>query len=447
MKSSKRFCIIGAGPAGLITARSFKSAGLDFDVFEKYSDLGGIWQIKNPESPIYPSAHFISSKAISQIPGFPMPPSFPDYPSHAHILSYLKSFADAYGLKEKISFNSAVNKVTQKNDGRFKILTEKGLTNTYDGLVICNGHTSKANWPNYEGSFEGEKLHSLHYKSPSVFKGKKVLIVGGGNSAIDIACDASIHAKFASLSLRRGYHFFPKHVLGIPLDVINSTLPLPSWAQHWVAKFILRIFVGDITRFGLPTPDHAPLESHPIVNSQVLHYLSHGDLKIKKDIKKFNDRSVYFVDGTKEEFDLIVFATGYKIKFPFMDENIFTWKKRYPNLFLDFLHPEYNNLAVIGLTQTDGSAYDFFTKQADMAANVFKDLSQTHSRIKSISYLKKKGPPNLQGGRKYISSSRHETYVRMNTMKKYLDRLFKKMSWEKFHTKTKPLPSRKEFIH
>jgi hypothetical protein len=433
MSFLRRYCIIGAGPAGLMAARSFQAAGLDFDVYEKYKDLGGIWQIKNPESPVYQSAHFISSKTISKIPGFPMPRTFPDYPSHGDILFYLKEFAKEYGLRDKISFNSTVETVIREESGNWLVKLEKGGSQSYDGLVICNGHTWDPNWPKYKGSFKGEKLHSLHYKSPDILKGKRVLVVGGGNSAIDIACDAAIHAKSAAISLRRGYHFFPKHVLGLPSDVINSILPMPAWFQKIVAKIILRVFVGDITRLGLPTPDHGPLESHPIVNSQVLHYLSHGDLCVKKDIESFDGKTVFFQDGVQEDFDLILFATGYNVRFPFLADEHFSWKERYPELFLNFLHPKYDNLAVIGLTQTDGGAYEFFTKQADILANIFRDQQNYPERIKSLLLLKEKGNPNLQGGRRYISSDRHETYVRMMTMRKYLDRLFRKMDWTKFH--------------
>ena len=128
---------------------------------------------------------------------------------------------------------------------------ENGQSQSYDGLVICNGHTWDANWPEYPGTFSGERLHSLHYKSPDIFRGKRVLVVGGGNSAVDIACDAAIHAKSAAISLRRGYHFFPKHVLGLPSDVINSVLPMPAWVQKFVAKIILRIFIGDVVLVSL----------------------------------------------------------------------------------------------------------------------------------------------------------------------------------------------------
>ena len=207
-------CIVGAGPGGLSAARALKAQGLDYDQYERHTGVGGIWDMTNPGSPIYQSAHFISSRDLSGFIGFPMPKDYPDYPSNQQILAYVNSFADAFGLRERVHFGSGVADVSKQEDGRWRVTLDNGSRRLYGAVVCATGVTWDPNMPAFKGSFDGEVRHSVTYKRPDEFSGKKVLVVGLGNSGADIACDAAMNADQAFISIRRGYHFIPKHLFG-----------------------------------------------------------------------------------------------------------------------------------------------------------------------------------------------------------------------------------------
>ena len=266
-----RFLVVGAGPAGLLAARSLKAAGIPYDQVERNPDVGGIWDIRNDWSPMYESAHFISSKTVSNLPGYPMPEDYPDYPDHRRIYAYLRSFARAYELDEAIRFETTVERIERADGGGWVVRTTPGDTARYRGLFLCSGNTWDPNWPSYPGTFTGEAIHSVSYRTTDLFRGKRVLVVGGGNSGCDIACDAATTADAAFLSLRRGYHFVPKYIFGQPADLFAknaSKVTLPWWIEKRFFSALLRFVVGDLTAYGLPAPDHGILESHPIMNTQ-----------------------------------------------------------------------------------------------------------------------------------------------------------------------------------
>jgi cation diffusion facilitator CzcD-associated flavoprotein CzcO len=429
----EQYCVIGAGPAGLLAARSLKHAGIPYEQFDKNDDVGGIWDIKNDWSPMYESAHFISSKTISNLPGFEMPEDYPDYPNHRQILAYLRDFARAYDLYPRIRFETPVARVEPEEDGeRWLVTLGSGETRRYRGLFLCSGNTWDPNMPDYPGHFEGEAIHSVRYRDPRIFSGKRVLVVGGGNSGCDIACDAAIHADRAYISLRRGYHFIPKYILGIPADKFASKIDLPRFIERPMFELLLRLLVGDLTNYGLPKPDHPVMASHPIMNTQLLHHLGHGDIEYRPDIERFEGNTVHFKDGSSVEADLIVFATGYKVTYPYMDRNLFEWIDKYPDLYLSALHRKYDNVCCLGLHQTDGGAYDFFALQADMMCNFILDQERHPARAAEFHALKATDRPNLRGGIAYVDSPRHATYVKKAVFRRYSKRLMKRFGWTSF---------------
>ncbi len=436
---SDQYCVIGAGPAGLLAARSLKHAGIPYDQFDKNDDVGGIWDIRNDWSPMYESAHFISSKTVSNLPGFDMPEDYPDYPNHRQILEYIKRFARAYELYPEITFDMPIERAEPEGDGeRWLVTLGNGETRRYRGLFLCSGNTWDPNLPEYPGEFSGETMHSVRYKSASQFTGKRVLVVGGGNSGCDIACDAALHADEAFISLRRGYHFIPKYFFGIPSDLFASRVSLPRFIERPLFELLLKMAVGDLTHYGLPKPDHPVLASHPIMNTQLLHHLGHGDLAYRPDIERFAGKRVFFTDGTSEEVDLIVFATGYKVTYPYMDKSLFQWVSKYPDLYLSSLHREFDNVCCLGLHQTDGGAYDFFTMQADMMCNFILDQAQNPKRADKFRALKKNDRPNLSGGIRYVDSPRHATYVKKSVFKAYSNKLMRRFKWKSFSTMFPP---------
>ncbi len=298
-----------------------------------------------------------------------MPEDYPDYPSNKKIHGYMQLFADAYGLRDHIRFNTSVEKAELQADGSWQVKLSTGETKRYGSLVCANGTNWHPVMPDYPGSFTGEMRHAVTFRSMDEFRGKRVLVIGAGNSGCDIACDAAKGADAAFISLRRGYHFLPKHLFGIPADVFAHEGPhLPMWLTQRIFGVILRILNGDLTRLGLQKPDHRLFETHPILNTQLLHYLGHGDIKAKPDVERFEGKTVHFKDGTSEEIDLVLCATGYTWKVPYVDPSVFTWKSGKPDLYMNLFSREHPTLYALGFMETNGGAYKLFDEMADMIA-------------------------------------------------------------------------------
>jgi hypothetical protein len=430
-----RYCIVGAGPCGLLAARAFKLAGIPYDQFERHSDVGGIWDIDNPGSSMYESAHFISSKYTSSFFGLPMPKDYPDYPDHRQLLKYIRDFAAAFDLRSSIRFNTAVKLAEPLGENAcdgWRVTTSCGESKIYKGVICANGVTWHPNLPSYPGleQFEGEVCHTVDYRSPSSLADKRVLIIGAGNSGVDIACDAARSAKSACISLRRGYHFVPKHLFGVPTDVFLSgqvTLPRGVAVPDDPSK-MLAALVGDLTRYGLPAPDHKALESHPIMNTQILHYLAHGDLTCKGEIKQFTRSGVQFVDGSYEDFDRVLFATGYEYRIPYIDPALFTWKQGHPELYLNIFHRRLQGLCVVGFVEFASAGYQRFDEMAQMAA-MDAYIRQSGVGLAEWTALKAEDCPNLRGTVNYIDSPRHANYVEVGVYRRTLANLRERFAW------------------
>ncbi|MFG1795755.1 flavin-containing monooxygenase [Nocardia sp. NPDC049149] len=427
--TADRVCIVGAGPAGLVMARRLRAAGIPFDVYEKHSDVGGIWDPTNAGSPMYANAHFISSRFTSGFYGFPMPESYPDYPGWRRILDYIREFARTEELYEHIRFNTAVRNAVREEDGNWRV-TVGQEQRLYRALIAAPGVTWHPNTPEFPGqdTFTGEIRHSSTYYHPAEFADRRVLIVGAGNSGVDIACDAAANAAAAFLSVRRGYRFLPKHVFGLPIDVfINQGGQPPAGVSvPEDPSALIDALVGDLTRYGLPAPDHGALESHPIVNDQILHYLAHGDIAAKPNIARFDGDTVHFTDGSAEVIDLVLFATGYRYGLPFLDEDLFDWHGGRPELYLNIFHRTIDNLYVLGFIEFADAAYQRYEEMAQLIAI---DLASTGEEKQRFTNLKKEDRPDLRGGARYIDSPRHASYVEAHTYQNALSTIRNGFGW------------------
>ncbi len=420
MDTQDRFLIIGAGPSGLAAGRALKEAGIPFEIVERHWEVGGIWSIDNPNSPMYESAHYISSKSCSAFSDCPFPTDCPDYPTRRQVLDYTRTFADYFGLHERIRFKTSVERV-RPGDGKWEVDFQEGPSARYRGIISAVGHTWIPNTVSYPGELTGELMHSNRYRSAAQFEGKRVLIVGGGNSGCDIACDAATRASRAIISLRRGYHFLPKHLFGKPTDAFFRSGPeLPLWLGRPLLAVLLRIYLGDLTRLGLPKPDHRVLESHPIVNSQILHHLSHGNLVVKPDVEALEGGRVRFVDGTDEAVDLIVYATGYKPLIPCLSEVIPSLPDGSPDLFAQMFVREHRKLFVLGHFETDGALNPLVSLQAQLAASVIRARRDNRPAYLQFKEHLEGPPPDLSGGLKRLDTPRHRFYAQFEAYTKYL---------------------------
>ncbi|MGE0615596.1 MAG: flavin-containing monooxygenase [Bacteriovoracia bacterium] len=439
-----KYCVVGAGPSGLAAAKNLLEHGWDCDIFERESDLGGVWNIGNTRSTVYQSVHMISSKPLTEYTDFPMPKEYPDYPNHRQALAYLRAYADKNRLGSKIRFRTEVASAHREAAWDWRVVTRDLATgetreSRYSGLIVASGFNWDPKLPNYPGSFAGESLHSAQYKTPDLLRGKRVLVIGAGNSGCDIAVEAAQHATAAFHSVRRGYHYIPKYAFGVPADQlgeISLRLRVPLVVRRFFNNILLKMVQGDPQKFGLPKPDHRLFESHPIINSQIFYYLGHGDLHAKPNVREFAGRTVVFQDGTREEIDLVVYATGYHVTVPYLSDELLNRREGFPRFHLHVFHPEYDDLAIIGLIQPDSGVWGLLDCQAQAYVRYAKARREAQgasivppaaAHAKKFARAKRVqgGEHALELGRgiRYLSSSRHIHEVEHFSYRRRLEKL------------------------
>ncbi len=411
-----KFALIGAGPMGLAMAKVMVEQGIAFQGFELHSDVGGLWDIDGPRSTMYDTAHLISSKRMTEFTDFPMDDDVAEYPSHAALKQYFRDFADHFDLRRRYHFGAEVLETTPlggPGEG-WKVRwrdADGEHEDRFAGVMIANGTLSEPNMPEFEGAFEGELIHSSAYRSPGQFDGKRVLIIGAGNSGCDIAVDAIHHGASCDLSMRRGYYFVPKYVFGRPADTMGGAIKLPMWLKRRVDGMILKWFVGDPQKYGFPKPDYALYESHPVVNSLVLYHAGHGDLRIRGDIARFDGKTVHFKDGSSAEYDIVLAATGYKLHYPFIDAALLNWQGDAPHLYLNAMHPRRDDLFVLGMVEASGLGWQGRHEQAEMVARYIAGLRSGHPQALALQAEKSAGFDRATGGMNYLDLPRMAYYV------------------------------------
>ncbi len=375
---------------------------------------------------MYASTHLISSKRLTEYTDFPMPEEFPPYPSHRQALDYLRSYARHFQLYDSISFGNEVARIEPEDD-RFRVwITGEARPRRYRGVVIANGHHWDPLLPELPGEFHGEVLHSHHYKTPEVLQGRRVLVVGAGNSGCDIAVEAAQHAAAAFHSLRRGYHFLPKFLRGMPVDELDHNLQrmrLPLWLRRFIAGWVVYYTLGPPEKFGLPRPTHRLFEAHPIVNSQLLYFLGHGRILPKPDVARLAGREVEFADGSREAIDLIVFATGFRLSFPFLEGRHLNMENGVPRLFLNAFHPQHDHLFIAGLTQPNSGQWGLTDLQTQLFARFLVACRTDEPRAAWFRELKSKPTGDLMGGIRMIDSPRHALEVDSYRFRRRLEHL------------------------
>ena len=370
------YLVIGAGPAGLAAIRSLRDEGLAVEGAERNADVGGQWLYGAQSSAVYASTHLISSKTTTAFADFPMPEEWPAYPSRIQIQEYFKSFANHFKLYPLIRFNDGVTKL-ERRGSVWRATFDKGEMRDYDGVVIANGHLSDPLMPKISGNFSGKLMHAKEYKSPEIFEGKRVLIAGMGNTGCDIVVDAIHRAKRVFWSVRGGNHFVPKFVAGNPADERNhkTKIVLPKWLRSRLHEPIARFLAGPPERFGLPKPEHRLYDRTPIVNSLVLLHLGQGDVAVRRPVKSFDGNSVIFEDGKRDDVDIVIFATGYRITFPFLEDlTPLNWQPQFgaPRLYMNVFPPDDNGLFVAGLLEGAGVGWPGRALQTDLIAAYLK---------------------------------------------------------------------------
>ena len=375
-------CLVGAGSSGITAAQALQAQGVAFDCFEAGSGVGGNWRYGNDNemSSAYESLHINTSRQLMEYAAYPMPASLPDYPGHRQIARYFDDYVDHFGLRGLITFRTEVTRIQPSPDGYDVTFRSRDggepQTRTYRDVVVANGHHWDPRWPepSFPGAetFPGEQVHAHYYRSAQPMVGKRVLVLGIGNSACDIAVESSRVAESTDLAMRRGAHILPKYMFGMPTDRLSDS-PLargPVLLQRLAMGALLRLSQGKVTDYGLPKPDHAVLHAHPTVSQDLLNRLGHGDITVRPNIHRFEDSKVFFTDGTSGEYDVVVYCTGYKVTFPFFDEAVVRAEDNHVDLFRRVVHPDHPGLYFVGLIQPLGAIMPLAEAQAQWVADL-----------------------------------------------------------------------------
>jgi dimethylaniline monooxygenase (N-oxide forming) len=444
--------VIGAGSSGLTACQVLKARGIPFDCFEKGSRIGGNWRYENDNgvSAAYRSLHINSARKLMSYRAFPMPESYPDYPSHWQVIKYFDDFAERFGLLEDIRFRTEVlsaepveteaGSAAAANGGATSgtSLAESGWDVTVQGedgaretiryraVFVANGHHWSPRWPEpaFPGSeeFAGEQMHVHHYREPDILEGKRVLVLGIGNSAVDVAVESSRIAEKTLIAMRRGAYVLPKFLGGKPIDEAAppfvSYLPLP--VQRFFMGRMLKMAVGEMSDYGLPKPDHKLLEAHPTVSSELLPRLGHGDIEVKPNIERFaGGRTVRFADGSEEEVDLVIYCTGYKMSFPFLEEAVFASHGNRMPLYRRVVSVENPGLYFIGFVQPLGPTMPLAELQSEWVADLLTGRTAlppaAEMRTEIADYERKMG-------KRFVTSKRHTIEVDFHPYRRELER-------------------------
>lgn len=413
-----RVLVIGAGPSGLVALKNLRQLGIDAVAVDRNPNIGGNWDIKSPHSSVYESTHLISSKGMTQFVDCPMPEEYPEYPSHREVLAYLHFYAERFELDRFVRKSTSVLNI-KKRDTNWQIELQKEgfpekLTETFDAVVIANGHHAEPMMPTVTGKFSGEMLHAHDYKHHRQLEGKRILVVGAGNSGCDIAVEAAIHAESAAISMRRGYHFFPKFIRGKPADVVGDRVrrwPIPKSWQRRLSQLVVDWTIGKPHRYGLPTPEHGLFDAHPIINSQLPYYVGHGKLAVFPDIRSFDGEVIEFTDGRREAFDVVVFATGYQLVFPFIADDLLNSHNGVPKLYLHAFHPTDDTLFVAGMIQPNSGQWQLTDLQTQIIARFLKAKQEGRKVADSFREQKQAGGIGLNSREHFLATARHRLEV------------------------------------
>ncbi|QIS02181.1 SidA/IucD/PvdA family monooxygenase [Nocardia brasiliensis] len=435
-----RYCVIGAGAAGLTAAKNLLEYRIPVDVVERASDVGGTWNPDCPTSGAYPSIHLITSKPYIRYTDFPIPAEYPTYLGQRHIMSYLRAYADHFGVREHIEFDSSVESVWRAADGTewlIRVRTAAGVAvRRYRGVVIANGHNWAPRRPELPGTFDGLSMHAADYRGPDVLRGKRVLVIGAGTSGCDIAVESSQAAARTLLSVRRGNYIWPKYMFGMPTDAYYEFVlkfRMPRALVRAMGKPLLRLnSAGNPVRYGMPRPEHKLLEEHFVMNSTLLYQLGHGEIDVKPEAVELCGDHVRFADGSVEHIDAIVYATGYhQAEFPFIDRAYLNWSTGpIPALHLHAFHPEFDNLFVIGYFQISTGTWPIMDYQAQIMARYLHLLDTDPQR--AAGFRKEKANPvygpKLNGGINYYGSERHWLQVEHVSYRRRLRKLARRLA-------------------
>lgn len=417
-------CIIGAGSSGVTVAKALKDEGLAFDIFEMGSDIGGMWRYENDngQSSCYASLHIDTSKPNLGYSDFPIDSAQPDFLSHAQFLQHLEAYADRFGIRPLVTFRTEVTAV-EPVGSRFRVRLGIGEEREYGSVIVANGHLSDPRMPGFPGAFDGEVIHSHHYRTADPYRGKRVMVVGIGNSAVDIAVDICRRAEHVFLSTRRSAWVMPKYLFGRPIDQVGALIArrtrLPTiWVRKIMARLV-RLATGDQRRFSLPRPEHPMWREHATLSQELLPYIGHGYISVKPNVSELRGDRVAFADGSEERVDAIIYATGYRTTFPFLAKEVFDPDRQAGRLYRRMVSLEHPGLIFAGLVQPIGPTIPLVEVQGKWIAGVLSgtvELPDDEARRREVMEHRERQRRTYLDSERYVLEVDFRHYSRqMNT--------------------------------
>jgi dimethylaniline monooxygenase (N-oxide forming) len=354
----KRFAVIGAGPAGLVTAKTLLRADFEVQIFEKGSFVGGIWVQDNDNGRnfVYDNLCINTSKRLTEFGDFPFRDLKQKVPSHKDMALYMHQYAEHFGLLSKVEFRTEVLRVTpsDEQDYRWCVECSGGRTERFDSVAVCSGVFARPGPPStLLRNFIGNYLHAAEYREPSRFLSRRVCVVGAGNSAADIASDLCASAARVVLVARSPVFVVPHFFFGLSTNDIARALQrswIPDKVRSWVMRLLVRAVHGDLTEYGFKPLTH---RVHATISSSIIPDICFGRVSVKNGIEDVSGSTIVFDDGTSEEFDDIVAATGYITEFPFLSPEVVEPQDNKLQLFKRIVPPGHPGLYFIGMINLD----------------------------------------------------------------------------------------------
>lgn len=379
---NQKVAIIGAGAAGLAMARELSRYQIPFEILEQHHEVGGLWSNADG-SPLYQNTHLISPKSVQAFDDLAMPEDYPDFPHHKLVHAYLKNYARQFDLLPAIRFGHKLQHM-QRQENHWQLTFENGQQLRYANVILASGYHDKVKMPRHPGKFDGEIKHSKSFQGPAELIGKRVLVVGSGQSAMDILAEAAVCATQVWHSTRHHFVCAPRYLLGQPFEEMQDHPPpvlgkvLQGLALPSMFRFVA-LLSGLAMRFnglshkklGLPGPSLKTAAVLPTMDQKVYALYAQGDILHKPEIERLDGKYVQFSDSTRAEIDLIIYATGYQVDFPYLNREQLNWpaSSAIPKFYAHVFHPELHNLFAIGMVHPIGSHWPVFSAQARLISH------------------------------------------------------------------------------
>lgn len=379
-RGTRRVAVLGAGACGICAAKYLLETGFDVTVYEIGGQIGGMWCYMNDSgrSSAYRTLHINTSRGVTRFSDFDFDDVTQVFPDHADMHRYLVAYAEHFGVAPCIRFHSRVTQVRPAFDPetespRWEVEVATGAVEAFDAVIVASGHLSKPLEISQLKAFTGEYLHAHDYKAPEPFVGKRICVVGVGNTACDVASDVCVTSPQCVLVARSGVLILPKLMFGRAFTDITARIQrpwIPRKLRRRITRFLTWLAHGDLTRLGFKRPD---VLSHITSNATVVTDIAYRRIEVKTGIDAIEGRSIRFVDGTRGEFDVVIAATGYEIDLDFIPKNVLEVVDNRLDLYMRMVPPGWPGLYFMGFFNTDTALNMVFEHQARWIREILLD--------------------------------------------------------------------------